>query len=512
MVMPALLSGGFLLALGSIWRAREIRLGELVREQEELIHAAPDGEDPATRKRAAKLEKDILRGQKPLLTADRLPRPRTNPVRFGLLVALAIGLVLVVPFSIGSLAWPVVLVGLLSYWLHLRPDRLSPGQSHHFPIWRLALAAVIGAVTISVARQTDRPVELLSVRAEVKNPSQLVVQTLDLHNARVSGGRTVGGDVSGILVAITGREIAIGDPTDRVIASLPRSSVTSLTIGPPLDQRAPPASLLSRLLHNSGWAVTPLELWCGNVRYGWSRIGHACQLAPEIEAEDALTIRENRIRGIRVSCPEDAEEGCRGFILVVTVKPVDTTAPSSSRSRSRRRGSRSTRGSAGPFWFRWMRRGSTGSWPAAATATWRRRSGSGCRWRRRAKPRSSERRRRCSCPRPRRPRSTSRRRRSASRTGARRRTRPRPILDPGTMGPHLGPRPPVRQSRPRPRSHRPRTRTRCRLRRTRCRRRRPPWRPRREPGVNATAAAAAQRRGRSGGRQPHGSIPRSRPA
>jgi hypothetical protein len=104
MVMPALLSGGFLLALGSIWRAREIRLGELVREQEELIDAAPDAEDPATRKRAAELEKDILRGQKPLLTTDRLPRPRTNPVRFGILVALAVGLVLVVPFSIGSLA------------------------------------------------------------------------------------------------------------------------------------------------------------------------------------------------------------------------------------------------------------------------------------------------------------------------------------------------------------------------------------------------------------------------
>jgi len=39
-----------------------------------------------------------------------------------------------------------------------------------------------------------------------------------------------------------------------------------------------------------------------------------------------LTIRENRIRGIRVSCPEAAEEGCRGFILVVTVKPVDDGA------------------------------------------------------------------------------------------------------------------------------------------------------------------------------------------
>jgi hypothetical protein len=62
------------------------------------------------------------------------------------------------------------------------------------------------------------------------------------------------------------------------------------------------------------------------VRYGWSRIERACRLAPRIEAEPALTIRENRIRGIRVSCPEDAEEGCRGFILVVTVKPVDDGA------------------------------------------------------------------------------------------------------------------------------------------------------------------------------------------
>ena len=125
-------------------------------------------------------------------------------------------------------------------------------------------------------------------------------------------------------MAVTDREISIGDPTNRVIAALPRSGVTSMTIGPPLDQRAPPESLLSRLVGGSGWAVTPLELWCTNLRYGWNRIHEACRGEPALQVDDRLSITRNRIRGIRVVCPEASDNGCRGFITVRTMRAGST--------------------------------------------------------------------------------------------------------------------------------------------------------------------------------------------
>lgn len=184
---------------------------------------------------------------------------------------------------------------------------------------------MIGAATISIARQTDRPVELLSVRADVRNPSALVAHTFELPDRprpRVAGPE----EISGILVAVRAKELVIGDQIDGVIVTLPRSSVTSMAIGPRLDQRGPPVSLLSRLVDDPRWSLTPLEMWCANLRYGWNRIFRACQLAPTIETDDPLAIRKDRIRGIKVSCPKSAEEGCRGFILVVTRKPVATRA------------------------------------------------------------------------------------------------------------------------------------------------------------------------------------------
>jgi hypothetical protein len=333
MVMPALASGLFLLALGSAWRSRETKLEHLVQEKEEqerrlaAMHDNPpapadEGGDEGAqsiRRRVEDLEGQIEHGERPVMTAARrLPKLRRQPVRFALMVGAAILVALVVPFSVGSLAWPVVLLALLAYWSHLRPVRPSR-EGSHFPIWRLALAVVLGAATISVARQTDRPVELLSVRAELVDPPALVTQTLRLNNERREDGKTLG-DVAGILVAVTDKEISIGDPTNRVIAALPRSGVTSMTIGPPLDQRAPPESLLSRLLSGSAWAVTPLELWCSNLRYGWNRIHEACRGEPALQVDDELSITRNRIRGIRVACPEASDNGCRGFIRVQTTR------------------------------------------------------------------------------------------------------------------------------------------------------------------------------------------------
>jgi hypothetical protein len=231
---------------------------------------------------------------------------------------VAVGIALVVPFSVGAFAWPVVLTALLVYWWHLRPIRPNPKGSR-FPIWRLALAAMLGAATISIARQTDRPVELVSVSAEVVDPPALVTDTLKLTNKRVGPKHTVG-QIGGILVAVRGSELAIGDPDARVITSVPRSYVQAMTIGPPLDRRAPPRSLLSRIIGRSSWAVTPLELWCANVRYGWNRIAHACRGAPALHAKPNLVIDKNEVRGIGIDCPKAADEGCRGFVTLVTKK------------------------------------------------------------------------------------------------------------------------------------------------------------------------------------------------
>jgi hypothetical protein len=325
MVIPAVLSGLFLLALGSAWRARESRLEDLLREREEnqrrlaAIHADSDekeGDAESIKRRVDELEGKIRRRADPGAPGESLPRPRSNPLAFGILLFGAVAIALVVPFSVGAFAWPVVLTALLVYWWHLRPVRPNPKGSR-VPIWKLALAAVLGAATISIARQTDRPVELVSVSAEVVDPPSLVTDTLKLTNKRVGPRHTVG-EIGGILIAVRGSQLTIGDPGARVITSVPRSYVQAMTIGPPLDRRAPPRSLLSRIIGRSSWAVTPLELWCANVRYGWNRIGHACRGAPELHAAPSLVIDKNEVRGIGIDCPKAADEGCRGFVTLVT--------------------------------------------------------------------------------------------------------------------------------------------------------------------------------------------------
>lgn len=322
MVIPAVLSGLFLLALGSAWRARESRLEDLLREREEnqrrlaAMRAGSDDDEESVKRRVDELEGKIRRSADAGAPGEGLPRPGSNPLAFAILMLVAVAIALVVPFSVGAFAWPVVLTALLVYWWHLRPVRPNPKGSR-FPIWRLALAAMLGAATISIARQTDRPVELVSVSAEVVDPPALVTDTLKLTNKRVGPKHTVG-QIGGILVAVRGSELTIGDPGARVITSVPRSYVQAMTIGPPLDRRAPPRSLLSRIIGRSSWAVTPLELWCANVRYGWNRIGHACRGAPELHAESSLVIDENEVRGIEIHCPKAADEGCRGFVTLVT--------------------------------------------------------------------------------------------------------------------------------------------------------------------------------------------------
>ena len=332
MVIPAVASGLFLLALGSWWRTRESRLEALLEQKAETqrqlakVRGAGDGDEDededdeeSIKRRVHELDGKIKERTESGAPGDSLPRPGSNPIAFAILMCVAVAAALVVPFSFGAFAWPVVLAGLLLYWWHLRPVRPDP-EGSRFPIGRLALAAVLGAATISIARQTDRPVELLSVRAEVVDAPKLVTGTLKPTNVRVEDGHRIA-DIGGVLVAIRSGELAIGDPDHRVIASVPRTYVRAMTIGPPLDQQAPPRSLLSRILGGrivgySAWAVTPLELWCDNIRYGWDRIDHGCHGAPSLRVARKLDIERDHIEGIAVDCPAASGGQCRGVVRV----------------------------------------------------------------------------------------------------------------------------------------------------------------------------------------------------
>ena len=317
MVLPALASAALLLTLGSIWRGRQANLQRLRKEKREHERRLkePSNEGEELRERVDRLDEEIRRTDVPPVM-DHLPTPRGNPVRFALLAGLALLVGLVVPFSVGALAWPVALVGLLWYWLRLTSEQRAAGATG-LPVWRLSLAAALAASIITVARQTDPPVDLVSVRAEIVNPPGLLKGVLgDAPVRREQGRRLVA--VSGILVSVSDDTLNIGNAEKRVIASIPRTRVTSLMIGPPLDQRAPPRSLLSRLISGDAWAVTPLEMWCVNVKYNWGHIWDACEAHPVLVSDGTLSISDDRVRGLSVKCPPEADRECRGFVILVT--------------------------------------------------------------------------------------------------------------------------------------------------------------------------------------------------
>src|SRR4051794_2760203 len=271
MVLPALATGGVLLAMASIRRGGAREFDRLSRGRASL--EPPVETDPASneaqravaRMRAIDERLGQLRERpRPL---DALPAQLRRPAAIALVVVVVL-LILVVPFSAGAFAWPAALVGLGAYWLRLR--REAPvGSGRRLPVWRIAVAGVVAASVISVARQTDPPVQLASVQALVVDAPGLS-RTLGLPApARASDPIAL----NGVLVTATGDEVAVGDPLRRQIVTVPRSHVSSLVIGPPLDVRAPPPSLLSRITSpDNAWAVTPLEFWCFQLRYSWASI------------------------------------------------------------------------------------------------------------------------------------------------------------------------------------------------------------------------------------------------
>ena len=134
--------------------------------------------------------------------------------------------------------------------------------------------------------------------------------------------------VTGVLVAMTAKEIDVGDPVTHSIASIPREATSSIAVGPSVDHSSPPQSLASRfLVGRTAWAVTPLEFWCGNERYGWTRILKVCTGRPYIDARDmSATSMPDGLVGLRVTCPADAPAACRGYLRVTTEAPYPDAA------------------------------------------------------------------------------------------------------------------------------------------------------------------------------------------
>jgi hypothetical protein len=215
-----------------------------------------------------------------------------GPRALAVLVVTVVGLVLVVPAAPGSYAWPAAALALWYVWVRgLAPRN---GKLPRDLVWRAAVAAMLAAAAVSIARQLDHPVKLPSA-------------TLTLVDA---------GEVTGVLVAAGPDDVVVGLPEERRLASYPRRDVKSIAIGSALDRRAPARSLLSSLLGGDAWAATPLEVWCGGESYNWTEVDDLCKTQPTV-VDGASEYEEHRLR-VAVACPSLADDGCSGFLTVTT--------------------------------------------------------------------------------------------------------------------------------------------------------------------------------------------------
>jgi hypothetical protein len=212
---------------------------------------------------------------------------------FVLLAIPALVLALVVPLSFGSFAWPAAAVGLALVWAFVLPKHRE--QDGWGLVWRAGVAAMLAAALVSIARQLDHPVRLPSA----------TLTFADKH-----------APVTGVLVSASPGEVVLGFPDKKTLQSYPRDGVQVLDIGPALDRRSPPASLLSQLLGDDAWAATPLELWCGGERYAWGHVGDLCQTQPTVRVRTAEFF-QHAVR-VQVRCPGAADEGCSGFFTLTT--------------------------------------------------------------------------------------------------------------------------------------------------------------------------------------------------
>ena len=216
--------------------------------------------------------------------------------RLGLIVGGAVLLVIfafMLPATWASLSWLAAAVLVIGF--RLRQVRKPRGNLD--PRLTLAVVAVVAAGIVSLARQLDQPVQLLSARV-----------TLDSGPPR-----------PGVLVD-NGDDVFIGDTVEHTIVGLPRSHVTSVTAGPP-EERAPAPSLLARLLGGNDYAITPFEWWCNGERYTWGELGDLCRTQLVlVDASRVLDGARPSYAPVKVRCPPRATEGCIGSLRLVSRK------------------------------------------------------------------------------------------------------------------------------------------------------------------------------------------------
>jgi hypothetical protein len=215
-----------------------------------------------------------------------------GPRALAVLVITVVGLVLVVPAAPGAYAWPAAALALWYVWVRgLAPRN---GRLPRELVWRAAVAAMLAAAVVSIARQLDHPVKLPSA-------------TVTLVGA---------GEVTGVLVSAGPDDVVVGLPEERRLASYARRDVKTIAIGSALDRRAPARSLLSKLLGGDAWAATPLEVWCGGERYSWIDVDDLCQTQPKV-VDGGSEYDDDKLR-VSVECPRLADDGCSGFLTVTT--------------------------------------------------------------------------------------------------------------------------------------------------------------------------------------------------
>jgi hypothetical protein len=238
----------------------------------------------------------------PDLGAGRLARWRARvgrmaKWRLGAMIAgvlLIVVLALMLPASWASLGWAAAAGTII--WFRVRQLRRPPGRLD--PRLAMALVAVAAAGLVSLARQLDQPVQLLSAHVEFDD----------------------GTVRSGVFVSTTSDDVFIGDTVAHTIVALPRSRVATVTTGPP-EERAPHRSLLSSILGANDFAITPFRWWCNGESYSWSELGDLCRTQLQLLGPSrVLDGSRPSYAPVKVRCPVRATEGCRGSLRLISRK------------------------------------------------------------------------------------------------------------------------------------------------------------------------------------------------
>ncbi len=204
---------------------------------------------------------------------------------------VTLALIAGLPGSWASFTWLALLLVILYWWrgFGVAPRAADPSS------WRLAVVAVLAAALISLGRQVDEPVQLLSVTLAVDKQPQ---------------------PVQGVFVSADSTAVYVGDTTTKALRAFRRDDVRSIELGPPIE-RAPNRSLLSWAFWSTRWAITPLRWWCNGQEYDWRHVGELCRTQPRVVADQRRALDIGWLP-VRISCPASADDGCDGYMRLRT--------------------------------------------------------------------------------------------------------------------------------------------------------------------------------------------------